>query len=166
MESPGNLAVSSTDLTPTGFYSQKLREFIFLTLEPWTVQSGLGLESLAPKGCLLIFIHHMWMWGCPCQFHHPLHLSTPHRIFSFSTPVCISTPPTRLDECSFFKSLAIRLPVWFSDSSGCYLFWGLVVILSVVACGGKACLCMPLSWPEVHTSMVCKVCSWLQYNFV
>ena len=61
-----------------------------------------------------------------------------------------SAPPTSLDECGFFKSLAVRLPhsliFWCSE---CYLFWDLVVILSVVAWGGEACLPTPPSWLEV-----------------
>ena len=57
--SPEKLAISSAVPTPTDFYSQKLWGFIFPVLEPWTVWSGLGLGSLAPKVSLLIFIHHM-----------------------------------------------------------------------------------------------------------
>ena len=43
--------------TPIDFYSQKLWGFIFPVLEPWAVQSGMGLGLLAPKVSLLIFIH-------------------------------------------------------------------------------------------------------------
>ena len=59
MESLENLAVSSTALTPTDFYSQNLRGFIFLVLETWTMLSGLGLGSLTPQVTLLVFIYHM-----------------------------------------------------------------------------------------------------------
>ena len=59
MESPENPTVSSATLTPTGFYSQKLWGFIFLNLDPRSLQSGLGLGSLAPKVSLPIFIYHM-----------------------------------------------------------------------------------------------------------
>ena len=61
--------------TPTGFYSQKLWGFILQALEPWAVQSGLGLGSLVPKVPLPVFIHHTWMWACP--FHHFCCLSAP-----------------------------------------------------------------------------------------
>ena len=58
MEYPENLAVSSAAPTPIGFYSQKLWGFFFPVLEPWAVQSDLGLGSLAPKVSLLIFIYY------------------------------------------------------------------------------------------------------------
>ena len=45
----------------------------------------------------------------------------------------------------------------FSDGSGCYWFWDLVVILSMVAWGGEACLPMPPSWPEVHNNPILNV---------
>ena len=58
-ESPDSLAVYFAAPTPIDFYSQKLWGFIFLALEPWAVQSGLGLGPLTPKVSLSIFIHHM-----------------------------------------------------------------------------------------------------------
>ena len=62
----------------------------------------------------------------------------------------VSAPPTHLDECGFFKSLVVDFhTVQSADSSGCYLFWDLVVILFVVAQEGKAYLPMPPSWLEV-----------------
>ena len=86
---PENPEASSAAPTPTGFYSQKLWGFIFPALEPWTVRSGLGLGSLAPKVSLLIFIHHTSMWDHPCQFCHCHHccccLSSPHYV-SMSPP--------------------------------------------------------------------------------
>ena len=72
-----------------------------------------------------------------------------------TTPRLCATPPISAvsalsDKCDFFKSLVVGLPYrsifwWF----GYYLFWGLVVILSVVIVGGNACLPMPPSWSEV-----------------
>ena len=47
--------VSSTDLIPTGFCSQKLWELIFLTLEPWAGRPGVGLGLLALEISLLSF---------------------------------------------------------------------------------------------------------------
>ena len=112
-----------------------------LVLELWAVLCGLGLGSLAPKVSLLIFIHHMWMWNhlyCCC-------LSVPCSIFS---PLC---PARHLCPSHPFRWMWLLyiLAVRFSDSSGCYLFWGLIVILSVVAWGGEACLPTPPSWLEV-----------------
>ena len=94
-------------------------------------------------------IHHTWKWDCP--FHCPF----------LCMPQCISLPP-HLSLC-----LHHLLPIWtnvaslnpwlldfhtvqFSDSSGCYLFWGLVVILSVVVQGAGACLPTPPLWLEVQ----------------
>ena len=37
----------------------------------------------------------------------------------------------------------------FPDGSGCYLFWDLVVILSMIAQGDETCLHMPSPWLEV-----------------
>ena len=61
MEFPENSAVSSLPQTPliftakvTGIYLPGAR-----VLEPWAVQSGLGLGSLAPKVSLPICIHRM-----------------------------------------------------------------------------------------------------------
>ena len=54
---------------PTGFYNQKLWGFISLVMEPWAVQSGLGLGSLTPKFSPPISIHHMPMWDHPFHYH-------------------------------------------------------------------------------------------------
>ena len=139
MESPENLALSSAAPTPS--FLQPEVKGIYL---PGT--GTLGLWSLVPKVSLPIFIHHTWMWDHPFRRWH---LSMPHCI---PAPLCPSPhlyPLTCLDECGFFKSLVVRLPYSLIFCSGCYLFWGLVVIPSVIARGGKACLPAPLSWPEV-----------------
>ena len=92
--------------------------------------SGLGLGSLPP----VVSFHHTWMWHCPlCHCHISAHLQ-------------VVAPSAFLDECGFLNT-------WFSDfhttqfpdGSECYLFCGLVVILSVVAWGGEVsytCMCL------------------------
>ena len=56
----GAPAVSSTDLIPTGFCSQKLWGLIFLALEPWAEGLGVGwgqlFQSLCPS------YQSGWMW--------------------------------------------------------------------------------------------------------
>ena len=104
--------------------------FIFLVLEPWAVWSGLGLGYLTPRISFLIFIHHAWMWDhlwpfCSC------HLSLSHHV---SWPLCpISASQPLITVWMMVVSLSPWLSdfhtAWFSDSSGCYLFWDLVVIL-------------------------------------
>ena len=63
-----------------------------------------------------------------------------------STQLCISTPPTSLDECVFFNSLVVGLPYsLFSVSSSCFLFLN-------CCCPSFGCarsLPMPSSWLEV-----------------
>ena len=68
---PENPAVSSATPTHTGFYSQKSWGFIFPSLKPWTMLSGLELGWLASMVFVLIFIYHRWMWDFPCllDFH-------------------------------------------------------------------------------------------------
>ena len=109
-----------------------------------SVGTGLGLGSLAPKVSLLIFTHHTWMWHCPCPICS--HLSVPHLI---SSPLPHLRPLLRvwMNVASLNPWLLNLHTVWFSDSSGCYLFWDLVVILFVVVQGGEECLPTPLSCP-------------------
>ena len=54
-ELPGAPPVSSTDLIPTGFCSQKLWGFIFLALETWAGGPGVGLGLLPLEIALLNF---------------------------------------------------------------------------------------------------------------
>ena len=66
-----------------------------------------------------------------------------------STWLLVSTPPTGLDECSFFNSLVVRLPY----SSMFCQFWLIfvfkfVVVLLLVIRGGTVCLPTPPSWLE------------------
>ena len=69
--------------THTGFLNQKLWMFIFVALEPWAVQSGLGLGLFTSKVSLWSFIHHTWMWHCPlhcCSLSMPCCVSVPHHL--------------------------------------------------------------------------------------
>ena len=89
----------------------------------------------------------------PSLFHNP----PPHWVCQ--SPSCcksspprlsISAPPTGLDECFFFNSLAFRLPY----SSIFWQFWlffvfKFVLILLLLVRGGTVCLPMPPAWPGV-----------------
>ena len=81
--------VSSTDSLPTDFCSQKLWGLTFLALEPWAGGSSLGLGLLAPDKSLPNF--------------YPPHVG----VGLARSGLCLSTS---LDECSFFKSIVVRLP--------------------------------------------------------
>ena len=134
--------------TATGIYNQKLSSFIFLELELRTVWSSLGLGSLAPKVSLPIFIHHTWMWDYPLYKTPPPLCATPG--LQTSLPISASPPllPTWVNAASLNPWLSDYHIAWFSNGSGCYLFWGLDVILSVVTWGGEACLPTSPSWLE------------------
>ena len=88
----------------------------------------------------------------------PLPLST---ILRFRASLPVSTTPSLLPVWMTVASLKPGLldfhTAQFSDCSGCYFFWDPVVILFVVAWGGKACLPMPPSWLEVLKLFICKV---------
>ena len=55
MELLGTLEFSYTDSIPAGFCSQKLWGLIFLALEPWAREAGMGLGLLASEIALLNF---------------------------------------------------------------------------------------------------------------
>ena len=113
VEYPENPAVSSAAPTPPGFYSRKLWGFIFLALEPWTAQSGLGLGSLTLKVSLPIFI-------CKCG---TIHSATATALRA--SPSTFMTPPLLhiwLNASSLNPWLSDFHTARFSDSSGCYLF--------------------------------------------
>ena len=90
--------------------------------------------------------------GAPPDFYLPhLNMGLPIPLLQplCATPcVCTSLPllPVWMNVASLNAWLSDFHTARFSDSSGCYLFWGLVVILSVVMWGGKSCLRMPPSW--------------------
>ena len=68
-----------------------------------------------------------------------------------------SAPPIHLDEYFFFKSLVVRLPYslvfWHLWS---FLVLKLVMIPLTVVRGGKVCVPIPPSWPEVHNVLIFK----------
>ena len=101
------------------------------------LQSGLGLGSLASEVSLPIFVHHTWIWD---------------RLFRCCATPCLLASPPFLPVWMNVASLnpCVKTSIQFDfDSSGCYLFWGLVAILSVVVQGGKVYLLTPPFWPEV-----------------
>ena len=91
-----------------------------------------GLCSLAwGWDCSLlfpIFIHHTWMWDHLCPFCHCF--SMPHTSPHLSNPSPCLCPsyPIWMNVASLNPLLLDFHTNWFSDSSGCYLFWDLVVI--------------------------------------
>ena len=121
-ESPENLVISSVVPNPTGFYSQKLRGFIFLALEPWAVWSDLGLCGLTWGWDPLLPRYPSWFlsttWKC----------GTAHSAASAS-PHCISSPlysnsssppllPTWMNVASLNHWLSYFHTVQFSGNSG------------------------------------------------
>ena len=65
--------LSSTASIPSGFYSQKLWQHLFLALEPWAGGLDVVLGPLVPEISLLSFICHTWVWKQPilplCPFY-------------------------------------------------------------------------------------------------
>ena len=143
MNSPVRLGVSSTTTTPTGFFQSEVLRLHFPSLEPWVAQSAL-LPSCSPQ------FMRTQMWDCLLLLLLP-HLVCQLPPFCKSSPLwlLVSTPPTSMDECFIFNSLAVEFP--YSS-----IFWQLwlifvfkfVVVLLVVG-GGKVYLPTPPSWPEV-----------------
>ena len=121
--------------TPTGVFNQRL-EALF---------PGAGI-----LGCLVCVTPQLFL---PVYLHTNVGLSVPLAATSpqvLSTQLPISAPPTGLDECFFFNSLVLGLPfsLIFCQSWLVFVFKFVVVLLLVVH-GGKVCLPMPPSWPEV-----------------
>ena len=69
----------------------------------------------------------------------------------FPSP-CLSAPllPIWMNVASLNIWFSDFHTAWFSDNSGWYLFCSVVVFFATVVRGGKECLPMPPSWPEVH----------------
>ena len=123
MDSPKRLAVSATSPTPIGSYSQKLWGFIFLVLEPWAAQSGLGLGSLAPNVSLPILSSHecgttsstghLTALSClATAIPHPLHPCSP----------ALPLLPIWMNVASLNPSLSDFHTVQFSGCSGFFHF--------------------------------------------
>ena len=116
MNSPARLRVSPNAASnPTGVFSQR-----FEALFPCT--KTLSFEvCLAPQLFLLVYLHMNVGLSSPQSTTSPdPPAAALPRILSAQLPV--STPPTGQDECVFFNALVVGLPVWFSVSSGCFLF--------------------------------------------
>ena len=87
----------------------------------------------------------------------PVHSATATAAFlchATSPPLPVTAPflPSWMDVSSVNPRLSNFHTAQFSDGSGCYSFWDLVVIICMVAQGGNACLPVPLSWLEVPLS--------------
>ena len=111
-----------------------------------------GLCSLAwPWDCLLHLYPSQFL-STTCKHGTTCSATTTAVSLHHTTclPVSVTLPllPTWINVASLNPWLSDFHTALFSDGSGCYLFWNLVVILSMVAWGGKACLPMPPSWPE------------------
>ena len=114
----------------------------------WVVWSGTGI----PRS-----------WGTPDDFYQP-HVDVGLPVPDF-TPFCATPPPLPLHGSVHLPLLPIWMNVaslnpWllyqaqFSDNSGWYLFCSLVVFLTIVVRGGKACLPTLPSWPVVTFSHI------------
>ena len=140
--SPARLGVSAATATHTGFYSQWVRGFLsprrnpgFRGLSCSTVflpvylHTDVGLPSL-PAATL-----HSWS-SSPYLATHPLH------------PSCLSPPflPIWMNVSSLTLWLSDFHTVWFSGSSGYFLFLNL--LLSFWLCEETKCiyLCLHLGW--------------------
>ena len=125
-----NPAVSSSSPTPTAFYSQMLWGIYLLGNGNLgcVVWPGAGMaqsQGIHPD----FYLPHVHV-GPPVPIPplpQPLHATL---CLLTSLPcLSISALPTHLDECGFLNPwLWDFYTAWFSDSSGCYLFWDLVVI--------------------------------------
>ena len=140
---------------PHTFLQPEVLRLNFPALEPWVVRSVL-LPSYSSR------LIHMQMWGClVCQLLPCTHSSLP---FHDSSPaqLPISTPPTSLGECFFFKSLVVGLPY----SSIFWQFW--LLFLNLLSffwwCeeGRKAYLTTPPSWLEIYLGLL----KLLEYSFI
>ena len=161
---------SACILSPCRLFNQGLLEIRQFLLPPqpplvFTTRSYEDLSSWHwnPGLCALA-----WGWDCllpryPCPFYPPhvnvgppvpLPLLTAPDCFSPSAPISASLPLLSIwmDVVSLNPWLSDFHTARFSDGSRCYLFRGLIVILSLIVQVGKACLPTPPSWLEV-----CKV---------
>ena len=151
MNSPVRLGVSSAATsTLIGVFSQRLWGFIFPLLEPWV------LRSISFPSCSSQFI-------CMGTWDHPVWKPPPH-LLGQPLPSCQSSPPGYVSPplLLFWMNVSSLTPwlsdfhtVWFSVSSGCFLFLKLMLSYFVVR-GGTACLPTPSFWPEVHRCLLNK----------
>ena len=143
----------------------KIWQFLLLIHSPLVFTAGsygyLPSWHWNPELCSLAWAGISHSQSIPPNFYLPHVKMGP--LVSSLLPLCLTwslctSPPvsTSLPLLSIWMNVAsLNLwlwdfhTVWFSVSSGCYLFWGPVVIPSVVVWRGEVCLPMPPSWPEV-----------------
>ena len=151
-----------------GLFSQaswKSNSFFCHPNPHWFLQPevlGIYLSSTGTLGCVL------WPGvGMTCSQGIPPDVYPPRVIVGlpFLPPLPLCTTPCLLLSTPFSLSPSF-LSIWmnvaslypwlsdfhtarFFDYCRCYLFWDLVVILSMVAREGETCLPMPPSWPKV-----------------
>ena len=108
-------------LQPPRVFSIRGLRLYFPGLEPWVARSALFpavcpvylWANVGPRDLLVV--------RQPAPYvPHSASLGPATAMRILSTPVPVSAPPTRLDECLFFISLVLDfLAIWFSVSSGC-----------------------------------------------
>ena len=115
---------------------------------------GIYFPSAGTRGCVVL--PGTWIAGSQCITldFYLLHVNVGPTIPWLPPPLCsiLCEPVTPLLLC-IWRNVASLNPwftAWFSDSSGFYLFWDLVLIPSTVVRGGKIFLPMAPSWPEVE----------------
>ena len=131
MKSPENLAVSLLPQPP----------LVFTAISYGTLSS----QHWKPGLCSLVWGRDPSLPRYPSQFLSTTRECGASRSTTATTlcatwclltspPVFVSPPPhTQLDECGFFNSLVVGFPYSLIFWQFSVLFWGLIVILSVVA---------------------------------
>ena len=141
-DSPVRLGVSPTATTPTDFYSQR-----FEALFPCT----------GTLGCTVWLTLQLFLQVYPPLYMgNPIHQPPPHLSQSsatlpqvLSTWLPVSTPPTSLDECLFYNSLAVGLlSILIFWQFWLFFVFQLVVILLLVVWGSETFLPVTESWLE------------------
>ena len=150
---------------PTSLYIQKLWGFILLALEPWLCGLAWICDCLLPS-------YPSWFSSILCEcgiICSAASTASLGHTASVHLPICLHDS-SRLGECGLFLNpwLSDFHTVKFSDGPGCYLFGDLVVILSMVAWGGKVCLPTLPSWLEVAMFYFDELWlhGWLLYNYL
>ena len=148
MNSLVRLGVSPAASTLTGFFSVRGFEALF----PCT-GTLVCVVCLPPQLFLPAYLHANGGPPALLVAASPVLVLQLPPCHKFSPPqLLVSTPPARLGECFFFKSLLVGLPC----SSIFCQFWFFVfkfVVLLLVVQGGKVCLPMPPSLLEVISNL-------------
>ena len=148
MNSAVRVGVSPFDTSiPTGVFNQKCWGFISLC---WG--SGLCGLSCSP-------VVSPGLSACKCKTAQSAICHLPWSTSCSFAPVLsawlhVSTSPTGLDECFFFKSLVVSLPIELVSSIFCQFWWlfvlKFVVVFFWVVRGRTVYLPMSPSWPEIQ----------------